>query len=368
MSGLGFVNKLIYLGNFIAAALLLSSYAAPYTDPNSFWAFSLSGLAYPILVFANLGFIAWWFFQKKKHWLLSLVILLLGYSFLSKNFGFGGRSPSSSPDEQSLTFMTYNVKNFDLYNWKENEASRDAMLEIIKTADPDIITFQEFYSQEDQGLQNINRLVNDLGYEDYYFEKTLTHKGGKHWGMATFSRYPIINQEKIDFPNSRFNLSTVSDIQISNKIYRVFNVHLQSFHFGKTEYDFIENIGKEGTPDIRSSKNLLRKLRDAYLKRSEQTKLLSKAIGESEHPVFVAGDFNDTPVSYAYRELSHGLKDAFVEAGRGIGNTYSGPIPCPLRIDYILTDPSTSILSYEVIKAGSSDHYPIVAEVNIPLD
>ena len=49
----------------------------------------------------------------------------------------------------------------------------------------------------------------------------------------------------------------------------------------------------------------------------------------------VVGDFNDTPVSYAYRKIRKGLNDSFVNSGYGAGFTYKGNYP-PNRIDYIL--------------------------------
>jgi endonuclease/exonuclease/phosphatase family metal-dependent hydrolase len=83
----------------------------------------------------------------------------------------------------------------------------------------------------------------------------------------------------------------------------------------------------------------------------------------SLYPIVVCGDFNDTPVSYAYRKLSKGKKDAFTNSGNGIGTTYA---KMPLRIDYILHDKKFSSFNYKQHKRELSDHYAISTELAIP--
>ena len=80
----------------------------------------------------------------------------------------------------------------------------------------------------------------------------------------------------------------------------------------------------------------------------------------SPYPVIVAGDFNDTPVSYTYRVMRRGLNDAFVEAGYGAGFTYSGKYP-PNRIDYILYSDGIDCIDFDIVKVRYSDHYPVIA-------
>ena len=72
-------------------------------------------------------------------------------------------------------------------------------------------------------------------------------------------------------------------------------------------------------------------------KRSLQAQLVKSYINKSPYPVIVAGDFNDTPVSYTYGKIRKGLNDSFVTSGYGAGFTYKGNYP-PNRIDYILYD------------------------------
>ena len=74
----------------------------------------------------------------------------------------------------------------------------------------------------------------------------------------------------------------------------------------------------------------------------------------------VAGDFNDTPLSYTCFRLLRGRHDSFVRAGKGFGATYSSLWPL-LRIDYILYPKDLEAVSYRVDRVRYSDHYPVIA-------
>ena len=137
---------------------------------------------------------------------------------------------------------------------------------------------------------------------------------------------------------------------------RVFNIHLQSIKLSSTDKDFIEQGGGETT-----SRKVAGKFKRAFQQRAAQAKAVKLAIKKSPHPVIVAGDFNDSPVSYTYRTLAKGMQDAFLKKGFGIGATYADGIPL-YRIDYLLFDRQFKIHDFDVIKKRFSDHYPIVAK------
>jgi endonuclease/exonuclease/phosphatase family metal-dependent hydrolase len=87
---------------------------------------------------------------------------------------------------------------------------------------------------------------------------------------------------------------------------------------------------------------------------------VKEKVNLSPYPVIVAGDFNDTPVSYSYRKIRKGLNDSFVSSGYGAGFTYRGKYP-PNRIDYILYDNSLDCKVFNIFRIRYSDHYPIAA-------
>ena len=80
------------------------------------------------------------------------------------------------------------------------------------------------------------------------------------------------------------------------------------------------------------------RLKKSFIKRAIEVDVIKEHMNKSPFPIIICGDFNDTPNSYAYKKISHGLKDSFLEQGIGIGSTFLGKIPF-LRIDYILHSP-----------------------------
>ncbi len=351
--------------NVVAALCLFGAYDAPSTNPIDNWWVSVLGLGYPYLLLVNILFIVYWLLFRRLYWLLSLLIIIWGWSHLQTVFALNIKAPTKEETKVQFKIMSYNVKNFDLYNWTENEEARDNMMRLIKKENPDIVTFQEFYTQDEGDFHNIKRLVNELNFKHFHFEKTLTLDGNKHWGLATFSKFPLSNKQAIPLEKGKVgNLITYCDVEMPDtRKLRVFNVHLQSIGFGKKDYKIFKDIKEQQkTPDLAASKSILKKLRDAYIKRSEQAQILSKSIYESKRPVIVCGDFNDTPLSYSYQTIRKNLKDAFLEKGFGGGGTYSGPLPS-FRIDYILLDPTLIVNDFEVIQQSYSDHYPILSVI-----
>ena len=77
---------------------------------------------------------------------------------------------------------------------------------------------------------------------------------------------------------------------------------------------------------------------------------------------FVCGDFNDNPISYTYYRMMRDRQDTFVQAGNGFAATYSLIWPL-LRIDYILSPKSFTVVSHETPRIRLSDHYPVISEI-----
>ena len=122
--------------------------------------------------------------------------------------------------------------------------------------------------------------------------------------------------------------------------------------------EFTEAAGdKEKLNEIKS---ITSSLKNGFIRRASQSQILKSNLDSSPYPVIVAGDFNDTPVSYSYRKIRKGLFDSFVTSGYGAGFTYKGKYP-PNRIDYILYDNNLECREFNIIKVKYSDHYPIIA-------
>ena len=108
---------------------------------------------------------------------------------------------------------------------------------------------------------------------------------------------------------------------------------------------------------------VVNRLKNSFKIRGKEVDQIKEHMRESPYPIIVCGDFNDTPVSYAYRELSENKKDAFIESGNGIGGTFT-KIP-NLRIDYIFYDKKFNSCRFNTHKENFSDHRAISCKVKL---
>lgn len=83
-------------------------------------------------------------------------------------------------------------------------------------------------------------------------------------------------------------------------------------------------------------------------------------------PMVVGGDLNATPDMRAPVRIAEALREAWAEAGEGIGATFPASAPSA-RIDYLFVGEELEIRSIAVADAGrdapASDHLPVVAEL-----
>lgn len=361
-----FIDKIIKLLNYILGGALLLAYVSVYVSPELFWPMAFLGLVFPFLVIANILFGIYWIISKKWFFLLSLIILLIGIKPISLIYqmNFSGKDKiQTSQSQEEITLLSYNVRLFNLLGNSEFGEDQKELFSLIRENNPDIVCFQEFYTSEKKkfNLDTISKYLPDLKYNHILW---LSQDSNYKYGIATFSKYPIVKKGHIDFGKS-LNAAIFSDILIDRERFRVYNNHLQSIRFKNNNYQFISNQSQySDRRRLKEIRDISSRLKNAFIKRSKQAQEISASINRSAYPVIVCGDFNDTPVSYTYHTISFGLNDAFVEAGTGLGITYKGKFPS-YRIDYILYDDAFEVNGFDIIRKPLSDHYPVKASVSI---
>jgi len=300
--------------------------------------------------------------QFKPAFIFGLVALCIGIPTASKYLQFSFNKAQSETKQLKVT--SYNSMLFDLYNWTKNHETRPKIMNGLLDIKPDILCLQEFYTSEEKGdFNNIDSIKRILKTPYYHSEYTTTLRTFDHWGIATFSKYPIIKKGKIVFNTRSNNICIYSDIVVNKDTLRVYNIHLQSVSFSKHDNQFLEDViseEKDAEDEVANSKNILRRLKRAFLKRTMQVDMIVLHMKLCPYKILLCGDFNETAASYSYQQLSKKLKDAFVEKGLGFGRTYAGKWP-QFRIDYILHDKSLHCNKYKRSDETFTDHYPITA-------
>jgi len=361
-----FFTKIILFLNIVAAMILLLSYSASAINPRYFWPTSFLGLAYPILLLVNLFFIVYWLFKRPKFALISSMVVLIGWKFLASHFGFRESTAIGVPksSQKFIRIMSYNVHEFKQFGDKNTLLSKELFLNIIRDEQPDIICFQEFFTRQKNAYDFIKAVSNILQTSYYYYNPT---KGNNYEtvGLAIFSKYPILKTGVIKFEKGNNNESIFIDLKTKHSAFRVYNVHLQSVRFKPEDYKYLGEMKKQMVGDVESSRRIGGRLKRAFIKRSGQVALLKQHTLKCKIPYVLAGDFNDTPISYAVNQmLSGGLINAFREKGSGLGITYNGDFP-NFQIDYILASPHFSVKNYRIIEKKISDHYAIRSDLEL---
>jgi endonuclease/exonuclease/phosphatase family metal-dependent hydrolase len=358
------IHRIIFVLNMLAALLLLTATFCCNISPAEFWPAELIAISYPYLLFLNILFVVFWIFTRYKYSLISIAAILFGYAQLTLLFQFNFKSPETKT-ENAFSIMSFNVRLFDLYNWTGNLKTRSEIFDQLKKEQPDIICFQEYYNSDKGDFQNTIALKSFLDASNAHVVYGKTMRKTDHWGLATFTKFPIVGKGKVLFEEGKSNFCLFTDMKIGDDTLRIYNLHLQSNHFKEKDYQFIESPDSGSNEQIlQSSKSILNRLKEGAIKRAQQVDELRIHFNNSPYPIIVCGDFNDPPFSYVYNVLSEGLNDSFKSHGKGMGVTYIGKIPF-FRIDNILYDDAMKCNSFEIPDVKLSDHRPVKATFQI---
>lgn len=362
-------KKFIIICNAIAGLLFLLGCYAGYWNPQHWWflGFLTLGLFYLFLVL--LFFLFFWLFSRPRWTLVSLLAIAAGYKPLTEIIPLRIGSEFSIPRNTQLRVMTWNVEHFDILEHKSHPEKKKQMLDLINLYQPDVACFQEMVAGErnPKAINYLPDFMEQLRFADYFYSYNpkLDFDGDHHFGIITFSKYPIINRQTVSFyPNDYNSIFQYIDIVKGGDTLRVFNIHLQSLRFSSDNLQYIDDPEFEDQKAIVQSKSIIKKFKAGFLKRKIQAERIRAEMEKSPYPVIVCGDFNDVPNSYAYHTIGRGMKNAFTERGAGIGRTFSGIAPT-LRIDNIFADTRFVIDQYTSVSKKLSDHFPVLADMQL---
>lgn len=338
MKGLAWYDKVLFVINSLFSTALLFAYLLPYIPPKSFDLLSVLSLAVPPLIMINVVFLLYWLLRLKKQLILPLLVLVIGYNHVTSLYVFS-RQTASQTGDNIITVLSYNVRQFNQYNWSDENNIPDQISSHVQQVDPDIVGFQEYFRGE---LEVANQ---------FQYKAVQIKAQGNEFGQAILSKYPILEYGSLEFPTSSNNNGIYADVIFPTDTIRVINVHFQSFGM-KPDIDKLET---------QYTKRVFKGMGETFEVQQKQMELVQQVIENSPYRILLIGDFNNTPYSYIYRELrSMGLQDAHKVKGNGFGRTFAFEY-FPLRIDYILPQEGIEVLHFETVHREYSDHFPIHA-------
>lgn len=355
--------------NIVAAFCFVFGSYAKFFEPGTWWFLSLFTLSLPYILVTLLIFFFCWLFAKKIWMLISLLAIAFCWKAVQNIFPFH----FSGKFEQEKTVncirvMSWNVEHFDILEHKTHPEIKTKMLELIKQYQPDIACFQEMVGgDDDKAINYLGDIKRQLEFTGYYYsyDERWNFDGAHHYGIITFSKFPILNKQTINPPPHTYNsIFQYIDVLAETDTLRVFNLHLQSLKFTEDNLKYLDNPGTNTDEVLSQSKSIVSKLKQGFLKRSIQADRVRSEIDKSPYPVIVCGDFNDVPNSYAYGTIGDGLQNTFVEKGFGIGRTFAGIAPT-LRIDNIFADKKFSVEQFTRVPKNLVAHFPIIADLSL---
>ncbi len=359
------VLVIIFLINMFFATLLLLSMSAWVVSPEKSEILAYLGLGFPLLLIINIiPLIFWILLFKWKFALVNVIVLLCSWGAISTYYPLHGRT-SKVPND-CIKILSYNVQGF---KWKKGaEARKNPIFDYILDTDADIVCLQEYIAHYKKDKPNdgiitekeVNQILNKYPYHSIkrFGENATPYT----FGVACYSKYPI---EKIThIPTySTFNGSVMYEIEVNGKRITLINNHLESNKLTTNDKqlykDFVESRDTKMLNEVTA--NISERLGTAYKLRAVQADTIASVIKRQEgrtDAIIVCGDFNDTPISYAYHKIKGDLIDSFAETGKGQGITYNEN-KFWFRIDYIMHSKNVKSYNCTVDKVKLSDHYPI---------
>ena len=328
-------------------------------------------LAFPFLLALEVAVGLVWLIVRR--WRCSLIVwvaLLIAWPSVSVVCPMNMFPHRYTPTEDSTKFkvLTFNVENFKVAYYADKEKERKAgelTARYILEQDADVVLLQEASLSAD---------FNELPFMDS-LKRVYPYRDHGYHDQVILSKHPYqpVVDDSIkngfaspDNPlNSYHFYCRAFDVLVPGHKVRFFNVHLHSLSLSSDDRQFYMDLTKlktkgEAQQAKQAGKSLLAKINNAFRVHAQETALIRQVINQSDANVIVCGDFNDVPLSYAYRTvMGNDLTDAWVKCGFGPTTTYNNN-RLFFKIDHVMYRGDMEAVEIHRHKEGASDHYPLV--------
>ncbi|ANI90131.1 hypothetical protein A9P82_13055 [Arachidicoccus ginsenosidimutans] len=362
-------RSILLVPTILLALLFIASCIASELNPKS-WSFvGFLGLLLPYLILLLVFAFIFWLLAKPSFSFIPLLALMIGWRQISVVFSYHVFNSFHTGEKaaNSIRIVSWNVGSmYGLSDNKNNKKhDRKEIANTILGLQPDIICLQEFSNSETQGKEADNIALFSKDYPHHFYSKDLNKRNGYYQsGSIIFSKFPMIDSAKINYPKGISESFIYADILFNKDTLRVFNVHLQSYKFSQQDYEDIAAIKQQSDSTIKASISIMNKMQLAYARRGIQADEIRTYSDSTKFKSIICGDFNDVPGSYAYFKIRGNRQDAFLKKSWGVGRTYYSIAPT-LRIDYILSDKNFSVNQFDIVDEDLSDHLMLVSDVQL---
>ncbi|WP_187774892.1 endonuclease/exonuclease/phosphatase family protein [Pedobacter sp. BS3] len=240
-----------------------------------------------------------------------------------------GKTGSTAANADQLKVLTYNIHHANPPS-KPGFIDLDAVAQVIKNADADLIALQEVdkFTKRSEGVDEAKVIAEKTGL-NYQFFKAIDYDGGEY-GLAILSKQPLEDTKQIALPKAQE--------KAENRILAYADISLpgnKKITFACTHLDVQSDAS-----------------------RVMQVKTILNEFKEAKHPVILCGDLNSVANTEAIRLLDGQFKRTCIE-------NCPGTIPAtrPNRtIDYIaVKNAGWEISEYRVVEETyASDHRPVL--------
>ncbi len=334
-----------------------------HVPPTTFWPAAFIVLTLPVALAFNLLFLSVWLLRLSPKVVLPILVTFLAWGYYERGVAFNSDAAEeaiNARDQNGVQVLSYNVRIFNTYaHLQDNDLSSSKnMIRWIAQNPADIFCLQEFYNDKKSPVYNSVSKIGRQQNKYTFLSTSLVNAIGAEFGLAIFSKYPIVNRGVISFGKLTQNHAMFADVILDTDTVRVYNFHFQSMSIEEKEivqsYKNQDNFKKQG-------RNLMLRFKKGFVKRSDQVNILMDHVEQCPYPVILCGDLNDLPYSYTYQQLNKQYLNAFTERGWGIGATYNGKLPF-VRIDNQFCSKKFEVLNFNLIDSiAYSDHFPIMA-------